>query len=158
MGSLYKRSFISFWVYLDIFLSGSDKSVLIKLLQLQLFTAYSGNSIAPSFSALDLSRNLSKSTSSLRPSPLQFGHIPCGSLKPNTLVGPTWGCPMRENIMRRIVLISVIVPTVECEPPPIRFWSTTMDMLRFSMASASCWDYFGKKFRTNMLKFSFSRR
>src|SRR5258708_40020188 len=158
MGSLYSRSFSYFWLYFDIFLSGSNKPVLITLLQPQLPTAYSGNRIAPSFKDLDLSKNLSRSTSSLRPSPLQFGHIPCGSLKPNTLVGPTWGCPMRENIMRRIVLISVIVPTVECEPPPIRFWSTTMDMLRFSMASASGWEYFGKKFRTNMLKFSLSRR
>src|SRR4026208_331343 len=139
MGSLYKRSFSSFWLYLDIFLSGSNKPVLIKLLQYQLSTAYSGNRIAPSFSDLDLSRNLSRSTSSLRPSPLQFGHIPCGSLKPNTLVGPTCGCPMRENIMRRIVLISVIVPTVECEPPPIRFWSTTMDMLRVSPAAGADW-------------------
>src|SRR4030095_3548304 len=112
---------ISFSVYLDNFLSGSNKPVLINRLQPQLFTAYSGNRIAPSFNDLDLSKNLSRSTSSLRPSPLQFGHIPFGSLKPNTLVGPTWGCPMRENIMRRIVLISVIVPTVECEPPPIRF-------------------------------------
>src|SRR5687767_10109500 len=33
-----------------------------------------------------------------------------------------------------------------------------MDMLRFSMASASGWEYFGRKFRTNMLKFSLSRR
>src|SRR5215211_2396644 len=33
-----------------------------------------------------------------------------------------------------------------------------MDMLRFSIASASGWEYFGKKFRTNMLKFSFNRR
>src|SRR6185436_19781221 len=33
-----------------------------------------------------------------------------------------------------------------------------MDMLKFSMASASGWEYFGKKFRTNMLKFSLSRR
>src|SRR6185503_17170052 len=29
-------------------------------------------------------------------------------------------------------------------------------MLKFSMASASGWEYFGKKFRTNMLKFSFN--
>src|SRR4026207_1777126 len=121
IGSLYKRSFSSFWVYLDIFLSGSNRPVLIKLLQLQLSTAYSGNRIAPSFKDLDLSKNLSRSTSSVRPSPLQLGHMPCGSLKPNTLVGPTWGCPMRGNTMRRIVLMSVIVPTVECEPPPIRF-------------------------------------
>src|SRR3954470_12006272 len=33
-----------------------------------------------------------------------------------------------------------------------------MDMLRFSMASASGWAYFGRKFRTNILKFSLSRR
>src|SRR6185503_8071640 len=33
-----------------------------------------------------------------------------------------------------------------------------MDMLRFSMASASGWEYLGRKFRTNMLKFSLSRR
>src|SRR5689334_8134424 len=33
-----------------------------------------------------------------------------------------------------------------------------MDMLKFSSASASGCEYFGKKFRTNMLKFSFSRR
>src|SRR5215207_792828 len=33
-----------------------------------------------------------------------------------------------------------------------------MDMLRFSMASASGWEYFGRKFRTNMLKFSLSSR
>src|SRR5215211_1098323 len=33
-----------------------------------------------------------------------------------------------------------------------------MDMLRFSMASASGCEYFGRKFRTNILKFSLSRR
>src|SRR5512134_3483201 len=33
-----------------------------------------------------------------------------------------------------------------------------MDMLRFSSASASGCEYFGRKFRTNMLKFSLSRR
>src|SRR6185369_3863433 len=33
-----------------------------------------------------------------------------------------------------------------------------MDMLRFSIASASGWAYFGRKFRTNMLKFSLSKR
>src|SRR5215207_1494669 len=120
-GLLCNSASISLSVYLDIFLSGSNKPVLMSRLQPQLSTAYSGNRIAPSFNDLDLSRNLSRSTSSFRPSPLQFGHMPCGSLKPNTLVGPTWGCPMRENIMRRIVLMSVIVPTVECEPPPIRF-------------------------------------
>src|SRR3954463_1117532 len=50
--------------------------------------------------------------------------------------------------------MSVIVPTVECDPPPSRFWSTITAILRFSMASASGCGYRGKKFRTNMLKFS----
>jgi hypothetical protein len=50
--------------------------------------------------------------------------------------------------------MSVIVPTVECEPPPSRFWSTITAMLRFSMASASGGGYFGRKLRTNRLKFS----
>src|SRR6266508_6917587 len=107
MGLLCNSASISFSVYLDNFLSGSNKPELMMRFQPQLSTAYSGNKIAPSFKDLDLSKNLSRSTSNLRPSPLQFGHMPCGSLKPNTLVGPTWGCPIRENIMRRIVLISV---------------------------------------------------
>ena len=50
--------------------------------------------------------------------------------------------------------MSVIVPTVEWEPPPSRFWSTTTAMLRFSMASASGGGYRGRKLRTNRLKFS----
>src|SRR5258706_13804273 len=33
-----------------------------------------------------------------------------------------------------------------------------MDMPKFTMASASGWEYFGRKFRTNMLKWSFNRR
>src|SRR5512139_1939561 len=33
-----------------------------------------------------------------------------------------------------------------------------MDMLKFSIESASGWEYFGRKFRTNILKFSLSRR
>src|SRR5215510_3625264 len=33
-----------------------------------------------------------------------------------------------------------------------------MDMLRFSIESASGWENFGKKVRTNALKFSFNRR
>src|ERR1044071_3057253 len=121
IGLLCNSASISFSVYLDNFLSGSNKPVLMSRLQPQLSTAYSGNKIAPSFKDLDVFRNLSRSTSSLRPKPLQFWHIPVGSLKPNTLEGPTCGFPMRENIRRRIVLISVTVPTVECEPPPIRF-------------------------------------
>src|SRR5687768_18614866 len=102
MGLLCKSASISSLLYLDIFLSGSNKPELISWLQYQLSTAYSGNRIAPSFKDLDLSKNLSRSTSSLRPSPLQLGHIPFGSLKPKTLEGPTCGCPMRENIRRRI--------------------------------------------------------
>jgi hypothetical protein len=35
--------------------------------------------------------------------------------------------------------MSVIVPMVECDPPPSRFWSTTIAMLRFSIASAFGW-------------------
>jgi hypothetical protein len=33
--------------------------------------------------------------------------------------------------------MSVIVPTVEVEPPPNRFWSTMTAMLRLSIESAS---------------------
>jgi len=58
-------------------------------------------------------------------------------------------CPMRENIMRRIVLISVIVLNVEYEPLPIRFLSTTMNMLKFSMASASGLEYSAKSSSRN---------
>src|SRR5215216_6674470 len=97
MGLLCNSASISFSVYLDNFLLGSNKPVLMSRLQPQLSTAYSGNKIAPSLSDLDLSKNLSRSTSSLRPSPLQFGHIPCGSLKLKTLTGPTKGCPARQN-------------------------------------------------------------
>ncbi len=50
--------------------------------------------------------------------------------------------------------MSVIVPTVECDPPPSRFWSTMTAMLRFSIASASGCGYRGRKLRMNMLKFS----
>src|SRR3990172_8364032 len=103
MGSLYKSRSISLAVYLDSFLSGSNKPELIQILQPQLLTAYSGNRIAPSLSDLDLSKNLSRSTSNLRPSPLQFGHIPCGSLKLKTLTCPTKGCPTRQNNRRRMV-------------------------------------------------------
>src|SRR5579872_535840 len=54
--------------------------------------------------------------------------------------------------------MSVIVPTVEWDPPPRCFWSTTIAMLRFSMASASGWAYRGRKLRTNVLKVSFNWR
>src|SRR6516162_2205932 len=96
IGLLCNSASISFSVYLDNFLSGSNKRVLMIRFQPQLSTAYSGNRIAPSLKDLDLSKNLSKSTSSLRPSPLQFGHIPFGSLNEKALEKPTNGCPMRE--------------------------------------------------------------
>src|SRR5438445_3560108 len=83
MGLLCNSATISFSVYLETFLSGSNKPMLMTRLQPQLSTVYSGNRIAPSFKDLDLSKNLFKSTSSLRPSPLQFGHLPCGSLNEN---------------------------------------------------------------------------
>ncbi len=51
-----------------------------------------------------------------------------------------------------------MVPTVECEPPPSRFWSTITAMLIFSMASASGCGYRGRKVRTKKLKFSYKRR
>src|SRR5688572_28973187 len=103
IGSLYKSAFISFSVYSESFLSGSNKPELIQRLQPQLSTAYSGNKIAPSFKDLDLSKNLSRSTSNLRPSPLQLGHMPWGSLKLNTLTCPTKGWPTRQNNRRRML-------------------------------------------------------
>jgi hypothetical protein len=42
-----------------------------------------------------------------------------------------------ENQRRGTAWMSVIVPTVECDPPPRRFWSTTIATFRFSIASAS---------------------
>src|SRR5579884_2183460 len=137
MGLQCNSASISFSVYLDNFLSGSNKPELMSRLQLQLSTLYSGKRIAPSFKDLDLSKNLLKSTSSLRPAPLHSGHIPCGSLKEKALAYPTYGLPTRENKSRSSVAISVTVPTVECEPPPNLFWSTITAMLMFSIASAS---------------------
>src|SRR5690349_16297721 len=96
--------------------------------------------IAPSFRDLDVSRNLVKSTPILRPTPLHSGHIPCGSLNEKALELPTYGLPTREKSSLRIDEISVAVPIVECEPPPIRFWSTTTAILKFSIASASGWE------------------
>src|SRR3954471_10403200 len=54
--------------------------------------------------------------------------------------------------------MSVTVPTVECDPPPRRFWSTITARLRFSIASASGGGYFGRKPRMKRLKFSYSCR
>ena len=49
-----------------------------------------------------------------------------------------------------------MVPSVECGPPPSRFWSTTTAMLRFSIKSAAGCGYRGMKLRKNILKFSVS--
>src|SRR5215472_9729445 len=84
MGLLCNSASISFSVYLDNFLSGSNKRELMIRFQPQLSTAYSGNRIAPSFKDLDLSKNFSTAPSSLPPSPLQFEHIPFGSLNEKT--------------------------------------------------------------------------
>ena len=54
--------------------------------------------------------------------------------------------------------MSVIVPTVECEPPPSRFWSTTMAAERFSIVSTSGCPYRGRKFRANAVNVSLSCR
>src|SRR5215470_14577350 len=113
MGLLYNSVSISFSVYLDNFLSGSNKrELMIRLFQPQLSTAYSGNRIAPSFKDLDLSKNLLRSASSLRPRPLHSGHIPFGSLNEKAFAQPAYGLPTRENKRRSRVAISVTVPTV----------------------------------------------
>src|SRR5580704_16469036 len=95
-GLLYRSSSISFSLNFESFLSMSKSFDRPRKFQPQLSTAYSWNRIAPSFSVLDLSRNRSRSTPSLRPSPLQFGHIPFGSLKEKTFTCPTYGLPMWE--------------------------------------------------------------
>src|SRR5580704_11759097 len=95
-GLLYKSSSISFSLNFDSFLFMSKSFDRPRKFQPQLSTAYSGNRIAPSFSDLDLSRNRSRSTPIFRPRPLQFGHIPLGSLNEKTLAWPTYGLPMCE--------------------------------------------------------------
>src|SRR6202451_3209048 len=80
-GLLYKSRSISFSLNFESFLSMSKSFDRPRKFQPQLSTAYSLNRIAPSFSVLDLSRNRSRSTPSLRPRPLQLGHMPFGSLK-----------------------------------------------------------------------------
>src|SRR5580658_6079730 len=95
-GLLYRSSSISFSLNFESFLSMSKSLDRPRKFQPQLSTAYSWNRIAPSFSVLDLSRNRSRSTPNLRPRPLQFGHIPLGSLKEKTFACPTYGLPMWE--------------------------------------------------------------
>src|SRR5580692_12473239 len=95
-GLLYKSSSISFSLNLESFLSMSKSFDWPRKFQPQLSTAYSLNRIAPSFRVLDLSRKRSRSTPTFRPKPLQFGHMPFGSLKEKTFVCPTCGLPMWE--------------------------------------------------------------
>src|SRR5580692_5216489 len=95
-GLLYKSRSISFSLNFESFLSMSKRFDRPRKFQPQLSTAYSWNRIAPSFSVLDLSRNRSRSTPILRPRPLQFGHIPFGSLKEKIFAWPTYGFPMWE--------------------------------------------------------------
>src|SRR6266498_894569 len=90
--------------------------------------------------------------------PLHSRHIPLGSLKENRLALPTGGRPTREKSRRSTVAISVTVPTVEREPPPSGFWSTTTAMLRFLISSTCGGEMRGRKLRTKTLKFSFNRR
>src|ERR1700684_4122748 len=95
-GLLYNSNSISFSLNFESFLSMSNSFDRPRKFQPQLSTAYSGNRIAPSFSVLDLSRNSSRSTPSLRPRPLQFGHMPFGSLKEKTFACSALGLPMWE--------------------------------------------------------------
>src|SRR5260370_2953996 len=139
-GLPYKSSSISFSLNFESFLSMSKSFDWPRKFQPQLSTAYSWNRIAPWFSVLDLSRNRSRSTPILRPRPLQFGHMPFGSLKEKTFECPADGLPMWEYNLRSTGYMSVIVPIVEWDPPPSRFWSTTIGRLRFSIASASGWE------------------
>src|ERR1700722_17992388 len=123
-GLLYNSSSISFSLNFASFLPMSKSFDCPRKFQPQLSTAYSWNRIAPSFSDLDLSRNRSTSTPILRPRPLQFGHMPFGSLKEKTFACPTCGLPMWEYKRRSTGEMSVIVPIVEWDSPPRRFWST----------------------------------
>jgi len=73
----------------------------------------------------------------VRPSPAHSGQRPWGSLNENRRGGPTCGRPTREKRSRSTGAMSVTVPTVECEAPPRRLWSTMTAMPRCSIASAS---------------------
>jgi hypothetical protein len=71
------------------------------------------------------------------PIPWHSRHMPAGSLNENAPEWPTWGFPTREYSRRSSGEMSVMVPTVEREFPPMRFWSTMMAAERFSIASTS---------------------
>src|SRR5208283_2269136 len=89
-----------------------------RMFQPHVWGAYSGNRIAPSLSDFDSSRNKSILAPIWRPKPLHPGHIPFGSLKENRCAPPMDGVPARENKRRKREYMSVVVPTVEWEPPP----------------------------------------
>src|SRR5580704_14795254 len=99
-GLLYRSSSISLSLNFATLLSMSKSFDWLRRFQPQLSTAYSWNRIAPSFSVLDLSRNKSRSTPSLRPRPLHSGHIPLGSFQEKTFACPTCGFPMWEYSRR----------------------------------------------------------
>src|SRR5258706_7847212 len=75
-GGLCRRRSISALVYLDSFVSLSNRPDRVIRDQPQQSTAYSGNRMAPSFNDFEASRNFSISTPSLRPRPLHSGHMP----------------------------------------------------------------------------------
>jgi hypothetical protein len=58
-------------------------------------------------------------------------------LNEKELAYPTYGLPARENSSRSSGAMSVIVPTVDRDPPPNRFWLTTIAADRFSIMSTS---------------------
>ena len=101
-----------------------------------------------------MSRKSSETTPTFFPRPPHSGHAPRGSLNEYAIAPPAGGLPARENSRRSTPWMSVTVPTVECDPPPSRFWSTITAMVRFSIASASGCGYFGRKLRMNSEKFS----
>src|SRR5258708_4568776 len=96
-GLLYKSRSISFSLNFESFLSMSKSFDWPRRFTTQRSPS---NRMAPSFSVLDLSRNRSRSTPTLRPRPLQFGHMPFGSLKEKTFACPTYGLPMWEYNLR----------------------------------------------------------
>src|SRR5579872_14829 len=99
-GLLYRSCSISFSLNFESFLFMSKSFDWPSRFQPQLSTPYSWNRIAPSFSVLDLSTNKSRSTPTLRPRPLQFGHMPFGSLKEKTFECPACGLPLWEYSRR----------------------------------------------------------
>ncbi|MGK8489142.1 hypothetical protein [Nocardia asiatica] len=84
--------------------------------------------------------------------------MPDGSLNEYRVASPALGTLCRENSTRMIDWMSVMVPTVERELPPIGFWSTTTAGARLSIASASGRSYLGSRLRMNQVKVSLSCR